>query len=221
MHVPFVDLAAQYNAHREEFDGALAAVIARTAFVGGEFVRNFERQYADAYGVQHCVSCANGTDAIYIVLRMLGIGAGDEVITTAISWISTSETISQAGARPVFVDVDEHGLIDVEQIEARITPRTRAIIPVHLYGQAVNMDRVGELCRRHRLRLIEDCAQAHFAEWNGRRVGTFGDAATFSFYPGKNLGAWGDAGAIVTNDADLGAPLPDVRKPWRPGEAPT
>lgn len=203
MHVPFVDLAAQYNAHREEFDGALAAVIARTAFVGGEFVRNFERQYAEAYGVQHCVSCANGTDAIYIVLRMLGIGAGDEVITTAISWISTSETISQAGARPVFVDVDEHGLIDVEQIEARITPRTRAIIPVHLYGQAVNMDRVVELCRRHRLRLIEDCAQAHFAEWSGRRVGTFGDAATFSFYPGKNLGAWGDAGAIVTNDADL------------------
>jgi dTDP-4-amino-4,6-dideoxygalactose transaminase len=203
MHVPFVDLSAQYNAHREEFDRALEAVIARTAFVGGEFVRNFERHYADAYGVQHCVSCANGTDAIYIVLRMLGIGAGDEVITTAISWISTSETISQAGARPVFVDVDEHGLIDVEQIEARITPRTRAIIPVHLYGQAVNMDRVVELCQRHSLRLIEDCAQAHFAEWKGRRVGTFGDAATFSFYPGKNLGAWGDAGAIVTNDADL------------------
>lgn len=203
MHVPFVDLSAQYQAHREEFDAALAAVIARTAFVGGEFVRDFERRYAEAYGIDHCVSCANGTDAIYIVLRMLGIGEGDEVITTAISWISTSETISQAGARPVFVDVDEHGLMDVDAIEAAITPRTRAVIPVHLYGQAVNMSQVVEICRRHGLKLIEDCAQAHFAEWQGRRVGTFGDAATFSFYPGKNLGAWGDAGAIVTGDPEL------------------
>lgn len=203
MHVPFVDLAAQYRAHREEFDAAFAAVIAKTAFVGGEFVRDFERRYAEAYGIDHCVSCANGTDAIYIVLRMLGIGAGDEVITSAISWISTSETITQAGARPVFVDIDEHCLIDVDAIEAAITPRTRAVIPVHLYGQAVDMGRVTEICRRHGLKLIEDCAQAHFAEWRGRRVGTFGDAATFSFYPGKNLGAWGDAGAIVTRYADL------------------
>ena len=203
MHVPFVDLAAQYRAHREEFDAAFAAVIAKMAFVGGEFVRDFERRYAEAYGIDHCVSCANGTDAIYIVLRMLGIGAGDEVITSAISWISTSETITQAGARPVFVDIDEHCLIDVDAIEAAITPRTRAVIPVHLYGQAVDMGRVTEICRRHGLKLIEDCAQAHFAEWRGRRVGTFGDAATFSFYPGKNLGAWGDAGAIVTRYADL------------------
>ena len=203
MHVPFVDLSAQYQVHREEFDAALAAVIAKTAFVGGEFVRDFERRYAEAYGIQHCVSCANGTDAIYIVLRMLGIGAGDEAITSAISWISTSETITQAGARPVCVDVDEHCLIDVDAIEAAITARTRAVIPVHLYGQAVDMGRVAEICSRHGLKLIEDCAQAHFAEWQGRRVGTFGDAATFSFYPGKNLGAWGDAGAIVTGNADL------------------
>jgi len=203
MRVPFADLTAQYQAHKQEFDAALSAVIARNAFVGGEFVREFEKAYADKYGVGHCISCANGTDAIYIVLRMLGIGAGDEVITTAASWISTTETVSQAGAKPVFVDVDDYFLLDVDQVEKRITPRTRAVIAVHLYGQAAPMDRLEKLCRERGLKLIEDCAQAHFAEWKGRRVGTIGDAATFSFYPGKNLGAWGDAGAIVTNDAEL------------------
>lgn len=203
MRIPFVDLTAQYLAHRQEFDDALTAVITSNAFIGGEFVREFERRFSETYGVRHCISCANGTDAIYIVLRMLGIGAGDEVVTTAASWISTSETISQTGARPVFVDVDEYYLIDADQIERKITPRTRAVIPVHLYGQAAAAHRIVEICRKHHLKLIEDCAQAHFAEWQGRRVGTFGDAATFSFYPGKNLGAWGDAGAIVTNDDDL------------------
>lgn len=203
LRVPFADLGAQYRAHRAEFDAALARVIEKNAFIGGQPVAEFERRFAEKYGVRHCIACGNGTDAIYIVLRMLGIGAGDEVITTAGSWISTSETISQAGANPVFVDVDDYYLIDVDRIERAITPRTRAIIPVHLYGQAVAMDRMRQLCASHGLRLIEDCAQAHFAEWQGRRVGTFGDAATFSFYPGKNLGAWGDAGAIVTNDDDL------------------
>jgi dTDP-4-amino-4,6-dideoxygalactose transaminase len=203
MKIPFVDLSAQYAAHRSEFDAALAAVIARTAFIGGAPVAQFERDFAQAYGVRHCVACGNGTDAIYIALRMLGIGPGDEVITTAASWIATSETISQAGARPVFVDVDRHFILDVEQLERAITPRTRAVIPVHLYGQAAPMDRIAAICSARGLRLIEDCAQAHFAEWQGRRVGTFGDAATFSFYPGKNLGAWGDAGAIVTNDDAL------------------
>ena len=203
MRVPFVDLTAQYESHRAEFDGALAGVIHSNAFIGGRPVAEFERSFAAAYGVRHCVACGNGTDAIYIVLRMLGIGAGDEVITTAASWISTSETISQAGATPVFVDVDEHYLIDVDRLEKAITPRTRAVIPVHLYGQAAPMDRIAAVCADHGLRLIEDCAQAHFAEWQGRRVGTIGDAGTFSFYPGKNLGAWGDAGAIVTNDDEL------------------
>jgi dTDP-4-amino-4,6-dideoxygalactose transaminase len=203
MRVPFADLTAQYQAHKQEFDAALAAVIARNAFIGGEFVREFEKAYAEKYGVGHCISCANGTDAIYIVLRMLGIGAGDEVITTAASWISTSETVSQAGATPVFVDVDDYFLLDVDQVEHRITPRTKAVIVVHLYGQAAPMDRLEKLCRARGLKLIEDCAQSHFAEWQGRRVGTIGDAATFSFYPGKNLGAWGDAGAIVTNDESL------------------
>lgn len=203
MRVPFVDLLAQYNAHRDEFDQALAGVISKTAFVGGEVVRRFERDYAQAYGVRHCISCGNGTDAIYIALRMLGIGPGDEVITTAASWISTSETISQAGATPVFVDVDEHYLLDPALVEAAITPRTRAVVPVHLYGQSADMAAISAICTQHGLKLIEDCAQAHFAEWQGRRVGTFGDAGTFSFYPGKNLGAWGDAGAIVTNNDEL------------------
>jgi dTDP-4-amino-4,6-dideoxygalactose transaminase len=203
MRVPLVDLSAQYQAHRAEFDGALAAVIQANAFIGGKPVQEFERAFADAYGVRHCVACGNGTDAIYIVLRMLGIGPGDEVITSAASWISTSETISQTGATPVFVDVDEYFLIDVDLVEKAITSRTRAVIPVHLYGQAAQMERIAALCRTNNLRLIEDCAQAHFAQWAGRRVGTFGDAGTFSFYPGKNLGAWGDAGAIVTNDDEL------------------
>lgn len=203
MRVPFVDLHAQYLAHKAEFDTALARVIERTAFVGGEFVSEFERAYAQYYGVGHCVSCGNGTDAIYVALRMLGVGPGDEVITTAASWISTSETITQAGARPVFVDVDDFYLIDPERIEAAMTPRTKAIIPVHLYGQAANMGRICEIARRHGLRVVEDCAQGHLAEWEGKRVGTYGDAATFSFYPGKNLGAWGDAGAITTDDASL------------------
>jgi dTDP-4-amino-4,6-dideoxygalactose transaminase len=203
MRVPFVDLKAQYLAHRQEIDAAMAAVIADTAFIGGKFVRDFEASYAAAYGVRHCIGVANGTDAIYVVLRMLGIGAGDEVITTAASWISTSETITQAGARPVFVDVDEYFNIDVARLEQAITPRTRAIIPVHIFGQAARVDEIAGLCKSRGLLMIEDCAQAHFAERHGRRAGTFGVAATFSFYPGKNLGAYGDAGAIVTDDDEL------------------
>jgi dTDP-4-amino-4,6-dideoxygalactose transaminase len=203
MKIPFVDLHAQYLSIKDEIDAAIAGVIAQTAFIGGRPVQEFERAYAADYGIEHCIPVANGTDAIYIALKMLGIGAGDEVITTAHSWISTTETVSQAGARPVFVDVDDYFIIDVEKIEEAITPRTKAIIPVHLYGQAANMGRIMEIARKHRLAVIEDCAQAHYAQWQGQRVGTFGNVATFSFYPGKNLGAYGDAGAIVTNDAEL------------------
>lgn len=203
MRVPFADLYAQYLAHKQEFDEALARVIEKTAFVGGEFVQGFEQAYADAYGIGHCISCGNGTDAIYIALRMLGVGPGDEVITTAASWISTSETISQTGAKPVFVDVDDFFLLNPEGVETAVSSRTKAIIPVHLYGQAANMKAVCDIAERHGLKVIEDCAQAHLAEWDGQRVGTFGDAATFSFFPGKNLGAWGDAGAIATNDGSL------------------
>jgi dTDP-4-amino-4,6-dideoxygalactose transaminase len=203
MKIPFVDLRAQYLAHRAEIDRAIAEIIDQTAFIGGEAVRRFEAEFARDYGVAHCVSCANGTDAIYIALKMLGIGPGDEVVTSAHSWISTSEAVSQTGAVPVFVDVDDYYTIDVTRLEAAITPRTRAVIPVHLYGQSADMGAIVELCRARALLLVEDCAQAHYATWRGRRVGTFGDVATFSFYPGKNLGAYGDAGAIVTGDAEL------------------
>ncbi len=203
MKVPFVDLGAQYQAHKSDFDAAIARVVENTSFIGGQPVRTFEETFSRQYGVKHCISCANGTDAIYIALKMLGIGAGDEVITSAASWISTSETISQTGAVPVFVDVNENYLIDTCLLEQALTEKTKAVIPVHLYGQAAEMDDLVRFCRKNGLKMIEDCAQAHFSQWRGRRVGTFGDAATFSFYPGKNLGAWGDAGAIVTNDDDL------------------
>ncbi len=201
--IPFVDLRAQYSAHRSEIDGAIQSIIDQTAFIGGEAVRSFESAFGARVGARECIACGNGTDAIYIVLRMLGIGAGDEVITTASSWISTSETITQAGATPVFVDIDDYFCIDPRRLESVITPRTRAIIPVHLYGHPADMTPILDIAKRHRLLVIEDCAQAHLASDQGRMVGTLGVAATFSFYPGKNLGAYGDAGAIVTGDPDL------------------
>lgn len=207
--VPFVDLHAQYLAHKDEIDSAIGAVIQKSAFIAGEFVLSFEQSFANACGVRHCIAVANGTDAIYIVLRMLGVGAGDEVITTASSWFSTSEAIGQTGARPVFVDVDDFYNIDACQIEQKITAKTKAIVPVHLYGQSAQIDAISEIAARHGLAVIEDCAQAHLAQQTNERtgeisgVGTFGAAGTFSFYPGKNLGAYGDAGAIVTNDDAL------------------
>lgn len=207
MKIPLVDLRSQYLAHRAEIDAAIGRVIEETSFVGGSAVKGFEAAYARDYGVRHCVSVANGTDALYISLKMLGVGPGDEVITTAHSWISTSETISQAGAKPVFVDVDDFYCIDADKIEAAITARTRAIVPVHLYGQPSDMTKIMAIAKRHDLIVIEDCAQAHYATWQGQRVGTFGKAGTFSFYPGKNLGAYGDAGAIITDDDELAEKL--------------
>ena len=204
MKIPFVDLHAQYLSIKQEIDAAIADVIRETAFIRGPHVDKFEKQFAEVVGTKHCVSCANGTDAIYIAMRGLGIRPGDEVITTAHSWISTSETITQAGGRVVFCDTDrETFTIDPLLIEAKITPRTVGIIPVHLYGQSADMGPIMEIAARHNLWLIEDCAQAHLAEYRGRQVGTLGRAATFSFYPGKNLGAMGDAGCLVTNDDNL------------------
>lgn len=204
MNVPFVDLKAQYKNLKSEIDSAIHSVIEQTSFVRGKFVEEFEKVYAAKYGVKHCISCANGTDAIYITLKALGIGSGDEIITVANSWISTSETISQASAKPVFVDIEpDYFNIDTDRIEEKITKRTKAIIPVHLYGQPAEISKVQEICEAYNLFLVEDCAQAHFAEYDGKKVGTFGIAGTFSFYPGKNLGAYGDAGAIVTNNDDF------------------
>jgi dTDP-4-amino-4,6-dideoxygalactose transaminase len=204
VNTPFVDLHAQYLGIKSEIDEAIASVIRESAFIRSKFVTEFEQQFATAVGVKHCVSCANGTDAIYILMQGLGIKPGDEVITTAHSWISTSETITQAGGQVVFCDTDaETFTIDPAQIESKITPRTVGIIPVHLYGQPADMDPILEIAKRRGLWVIEDCAQAHMAEYKGRKVGTMGVAASFSFYPGKNLGAMGDAGALVTNDSKL------------------
>jgi len=201
--IQFVDLHAQYLTIRQPIDDAIASVIRESAYVRGRHVESFETAYRDLLGMKHCISCANGTDALYISMRALGLKPGDEVITTAHSWISTTETITQAGGRVVFCDTNEYFLIDPAQIEARITPRTVGIIPVHLYGQAADMDAIQAIAQKHNLWIIEDCAQAHLARYRGRMVGTFGHAATFSFYPGKNLGAYGDAGCIVTNDDRL------------------
>jgi dTDP-4-amino-4,6-dideoxygalactose transaminase len=204
MKIPFVDLHAQYLSIKQEIDTAMAEVIRETSFIRGPHVDRFEKEFAEVLGVKHCVSCANGTDALYIVMKGLGLRPGDEVITTAHSWISTSETITQAGGRVVFCDTDrETFTIDPALIEAKITSRTVGIIPVHLYGQPADMDPIMEIAAKHSLWVIEDCAQAHLAEYKGRQVGTFGLAATFSFYPGKNLGAMGDAGCLVTNDDKL------------------
>ena len=204
MKVPFVDLHAQYLSIQDEIDAAIRQVIADSAFIRGPHVDAFERAWAEACGVRHCVSCANGTDALEIVMRALGVKPGDEVITSAHSWISTSETITQVGGRVVFCDVDPRTFtIDPAQIESRITPRTVGLIPVHLYGQPADMDPIMAIARHHGLWVIEDAAQAHLARYNGQPVGSFGQAATYSFYPSKNLGAYGDAGCVVTNDNGL------------------
>lgn len=206
MKIPFVDLHAQYLSIKPEIDAAIAGVIAESSFIRGPQVDRFEEEFAAAIGAKHCVSCANGTDALYIAMRGLGVKAGDEVITTAHSWISTSETITQAGGKVVFCDTDADTFtIDPELVEAAITARTVGIIPVHLYGQPAAMDRILDIAAKHKLWIIEDCAQAHLAEYQGRQVGTMGDAATFSFYPGKNLGAMGDAGCLVTGRDHLAA----------------
>jgi dTDP-4-amino-4,6-dideoxygalactose transaminase len=200
MNVPFVDLKAQYQSIKSEIDPAIQTVLNETAFVGGKYVEGFEKAFAEKFGVKHCVSCANGTDAIYITLKALGIGPGDEVITVANSFIATSETITQTGAKPVFVDIDRYFHIDAAKIEAKITPKTKAVIPVHLFGQAADLDAIKAVCDKHKLHLVEDCAQSHFSTYKGRPTGTTGIAGTFSFYPGKNLGAYGDGGAIISND---------------------
>jgi len=202
--IPFADLHAQYLSVKAEIDAAIAAVIRDSAFIRGPYVEAFEYDFASALGLPHCVSCGNGTDALYIAMRALDLKPGDEVITTAHSWISTAETITQAGGEVVFCDTTPDTFtIDPVQIEAKITPRTVGIIPVHLYGQSADMGEIMKIARAHGLWVVEDCAQAHLAKYQGQSVGTFGDAATFSFYPGKNLGAMGDAGAIVTADSDL------------------
>lgn len=202
--VPFADLHRQYLDLKPEIDAAIASVIAESSFIRGPHVEAFETAFADMIGTRHCISCANGTDAIYIAMVALGVKPGDEVIVPAMTWISTSETVTQAGGKVVFCDVDRRTrTMDPEQLAALVTERTVGIIPVHLYGHPADMPAIMAVAERHGLWVIEDCAQAHLARIADRTIGTFGVAATFSFYPGKNLGAMGDAGAVVTNDAGL------------------
>jgi dTDP-4-amino-4,6-dideoxygalactose transaminase len=199
--IPLVDLRTQYESIRSEIDSAMVDVIERSAFIRGADVDAFEREFAAFCQAEGCAGVANGTDALFLSLRALGIGPGDEVVTVAHTFIATTEAITQCGARPVLVDVRaDTMLMDPERLEAAITPRTKAVIPVHLYGQPCDMDAIMSVARRCGLKVIEDAAQAHGARWRGRRVGGIGDAACFSFYPGKNLGAYGDGGAVVSND---------------------
>jgi dTDP-4-amino-4,6-dideoxygalactose transaminase len=204
MNIPFVDLKSQYNAIKAEIDSAISTVISQTAFIGGSHVKMFEDAFAIFCNVKNCVGVANGTDALFITLKSLGIGQGDEVITVANSFIATSEAITMAGAGVVFVDINPRTYnIDTNKIEEKVTSRTKAIIPVHLYGQPADIDPILKIAKKHSLKVIEDAAQAHGAMYKGRRIGSLGDVACFSFYPGKNLGAYGDGGAIVTNNDEL------------------
>ncbi|MFZ2153291.1 MAG: DegT/DnrJ/EryC1/StrS family aminotransferase [Microgenomates group bacterium] len=200
-NIPLVDLLLQYNSIKTEIDLAIELVIKESAYIGGKYVSLFEKEFAEYIGVKYCIGCANGTDTMEIILKAMGVMEGDEVIIPTHTWISTAEAVSNVGATPVFVDcLDKTYIINVDEIERKITDKTKVIIPVHLYGTPVDMDKVMSLAKRYSLKVLEDCAQAHGAEFHGQKVGSLGDAASFSFYPGKNLGAYGDAGAVLTNN---------------------
>ena len=210
--IPLNDLHAQHASIRDELDEAIRTVMSHGQFVAGPEVQVFEEAFARYCDAAECVGVASGTDALTLALRASGVGPGDEVVTTALTFIATVESIVEVGATPVLVDPDPAtALLRAEQVEAAITERTAALVPVHLYGQPVDMEAFRGLADRHGLLLVEDAAQAHGAAWDGGAVGTLGDAATFSFFPGKNLGALGDAGAIVTSDAALSERLRSLR----------
>jgi len=204
MNVPFVDLQAQYRAIKTEVDAAIRRVLDTSAFILGREVEEFERAFAEYVGARFCVGVSNGTAAVQLAVTACGVGAGDEAIVPANTFFATAEAVSTAGATPVFVDCDPASSnLDVTKLEAAVTPRTRAVIPVHLYGQPADLDPIFEIAERHNLIVIEDAAQAHGARYKGRRVGALGRAGCFSFYPGKNLGAYGEGGAVVTNDEEV------------------
>ncbi|MGB9593666.1 MAG: DegT/DnrJ/EryC1/StrS family aminotransferase, partial [Anaerolineae bacterium] len=212
MAVPFVDLKAQYAALKPEIDRAIQAVVDRCDFILGQAVSEFEAEFARFCEVRYAIGVANGTDALRLGLLAAGIGPGDEVITAANTFIATTEAISQTGAAFRLVDVDERTYnLNPALLEEAITPRTRAILPVHLYGQSADMDPILDVARRHNLVVMEDACQAHGARYKGRRAGSMGHLAAFSFYPAKNLGAYGDAGAVVTNDEALARRLDLLR----------
>lgn len=207
MKIKLVDLSKQNLFLKKEINNAIKNVINETAFIGtksNRFIIDFETSFAEYLGINFCVSCGNGTDAIEIALKTLNIGSGDEVIVPSHTWISTAEAVLNVGAKPVFVDtLYDYYTIDPDKIENKITKKTKAIIPVHLYGLPAKMDEIMKIAGKHKLKIIEDCAQAHGAEYKGKKAGTYGDISTFSFFPSKNLGAYGDAGCIVTNSKNL------------------
>ncbi|MEN9215957.1 MAG: DegT/DnrJ/EryC1/StrS family aminotransferase [Gloeomargarita sp. HHBFW_bins_162] len=210
--IPQFDLTRQYHHYQDVFLPITQAVLANGAYIGGETVARFEQAFAEYVGVPHCISCNSGTDALYLALRALHIGAGDEVITAAFSFIATAEAISLTGATPVFVDVQPDTFnLDLEQVAQRITPQTKAIMPVHLFGRPVDMTALNQLAQAHGLAVIEDCAQATGSRWQSRPVGQWGTLGCFSFYPTKNLGAMGDGGAITTHDATLAQRLRELK----------
>lgn len=199
MNIPLVDLKSQLKSIRHDIDNAISRVLDSTQFIGGDDKTRFEADFAQFCNVKHAIGCSSGTTALHLALVACGVKPGDEVITTAHTFIATAEAIIHAGAKPVFVDIDPITYnIDSEKVKAAITNKTSAIIAVHLYGQCADMDPLLSLCKKHNLKLIEDAAQAHGATYKGKKAGSIGDAATFSFYPGKNLGAYGDAGMMTT-----------------------
>jgi dTDP-4-amino-4,6-dideoxygalactose transaminase len=212
-NIPPIDLTRQYEVIGEQISAAVQDVLSSGRFIGGPIVQSFEQQLATYMGVRECVSCNSGTDALYLALRALQIGPGDEVITTPFTFIATAEVISAVGATPVFVDIDAHSFnLDVTQLAAAITPKTKGIIPVHLFGQPMNMTAVMDIAQTYKLAVIEDCAQATGAEWAGQKVGSIGHVGCFSFFPTKNLGAYGDGGAVITNDPSIAASIRTLRE---------
>jgi dTDP-4-amino-4,6-dideoxygalactose transaminase len=205
-NIPPIDLAQQYKTIEEEINTAVLSVLASGRYIGGNTVENFEQQFAAYIGVSQAVSCNSGSDALYLALRALSIGAGDEVITTPFTFIATAEAISTVGATPVFVDIDAQTFnLDINQVSSAITSKTKAIIPVHLFGQPVDMTWLMAVAQKHNLFVIEDCAQATGATWSDGKIGSIGHIGCFSFFPTKNLGAFGDGGAITTNDRKIAA----------------
>ena len=212
MQIPLVDLRAQYSSIQRQVDAAMQSVLERSSFILGNEVTEFEQAFASYVGTRGAVGVASGTAALHLALRACGIGPGDEVVTTAHTFIATAEAISHSGAKPVFVDIDPDTYnLDPNLVEKAITKRTRALVPVHLYGQPANMSPLIDIARREKLWLIEDAAQAHGAEYHGKRCGSIGHLACFSFYPSKNLGAYGDAGAVTGDDEELLARVRSLR----------
>lgn len=212
MRIPLLDLKAQYLTIKDEIDQAILNVLDSSTFILGPEMKTLEKEIAAYCGTKEAVAVGNGTDALVLTLKALGVGPGDEVITSPFTFFASAETIAQVGAKPVFVDIDPLTLnMDLNLLEEKITPQTKAIVAVHIFGQMLDVERVMEIAARHDLKVIEDAAQAIGAEYQGKRAGSIGHAATFSFFPTKNLGAYGDAGMIVTNDTDLAAQLRMLR----------